>query len=66
MRATVVCSMRNEGPFIVEWVAWYRMLGFTDVLIITNDCTDHSPQLLAALAAAGWVTHLDCPVLPGD
>lgn len=58
--------MRNEGPFIVEWVAWYRMLGFTDVLIITNDCTDHSPQLLAALAAACWVTHLDCPVLPGE
>ncbi len=49
--------MRNEGPFIVEWVCWYRMLGF-DVLISSNDCTDHSPQLLDALAAAGWIRHL--------
>lgn len=58
VRYTVVCSMRNEGPFIVEWVTWYRMLGFTDIVVVTNDCTDHSPPLLDALAAAGWVTHL--------
>lgn len=48
--------MRNEGPFIVEWVCWYRMLGF-EILVVTNDCTDHSPALLNALAKAGWLTH---------
>ncbi len=52
----VFAGMRNEGPFIVEWVSWYRMLGF-EVLIATNDCTDHSPQLLDRLAAEGWLTH---------
>ncbi|MFN7053611.1 MAG: glycosyltransferase family 2 protein, partial [Gemmobacter sp.] len=63
MRATVVCSMRNEGAFLLEWVCWYRMLGFTDILVVTNDCSDHSPALLQALAAAGWLHHLDCAVL---
>jgi hypothetical protein len=58
MRFTVVCSVRNEGPFLVEWVAWYRLLGFTDIVVVTNDCTDASPALLDALAQAGWVTHL--------
>ncbi|MDR0807798.1 MAG: glycosyltransferase family 2 protein [Gemmobacter sp.] len=58
VRSTVVCSMRNEGPFIVEWVTWYRMIGFTNILVVTNDCTDHSPALLDALAQAGQVTHL--------
>ena len=57
MRFAVVCSVRNEGPFLVEWVAWYRVLGFTDIVVVTNDCTDHSPALLDALAGAG-VTHL--------
>lgn len=57
MRFTVVCSVRNEGPFLVEWVAWYRRLGFSDIVVVTNDCTDHSPALLDALAPAG-VTHL--------
>ncbi|RGP38382.1 glycosyltransferase family 2 protein [Pseudotabrizicola alkalilacus] len=57
MRFAVVCSVRNEGPFLVEWVAWYRHLGFTDIVVVTNDCTDHSPELLDAMAPAG-VTHL--------
>ena len=48
--------MRNEGPFIIEWVCWYRMLGF-EILVATNDCTDHSIQMLDAFAAAGWLQH---------
>jgi hypothetical protein len=66
LRATVVCSMRNEGPFIVEWVSWYRMLGFTDIVVITNDCTDHSPALLDALQAAGWLHHVRKDIPPGE
>lgn len=58
MRYTVVCSVRDEGPFLVEWVTWYRLLGFTDIVVVTNDCTDRSPALLDALAAQGWCTHL--------
>lgn len=50
----VFAAMKDEGPFILEWVAWYRMLGF-EVLIGINDCTDHSPQLLQCLADAGWL-----------
>ena len=52
----VFAAMRNEGAFIVEWVTWYRMLGF-QVLIGTNDCTDHSVALLDCLAQAGWLSH---------
>ena len=65
LRATVVCSMRNEGPFIVEWLAWYRMLGFDEVVVVTNNCTDRSPDLLDALQAAGWLHHIRHDVPPG-
>lgn len=65
-KTTVVASMRNEGPFIVEWVAWYRMLGFTDLVVVTNDCTDRSPALLDALQAAGWLHHIRHDVPPGE
>lgn len=58
--------MRNEGPFIVEWVAWYRRLGFSDIVVVTNNCTDRSPDLLDALQAAGWVHHIRHDVAPGD
>lgn len=65
MRSTVVASMRNEGPFLVEWVTWYRMLGFTDILVVTNDCCEPFPALLDALQAAGWLTHLDVTIPAG-
>ena len=66
LRITVVASMRNEGPFIVEWVTWYRMLGFTDIVVVTNNCNDRSPELLDALEAAGWVKHIRHDVEPGQ
>ncbi len=58
--------MRNEGPFIVEWLCWYRMLGFTDAVVVTNNCTDHSPQLLDALQAHGLVHHIRHDLQPGQ
>lgn len=49
----VLTAMRNEGPFILEWLAWQKMLGFENILVMFNDCTDHSPQLLRLLERAG-------------
>ena len=58
--------MRNEGPFLLEWVVWQRLIGFTDVVVVTNHCTDRSPALLDALAEAGWCRHLRCEIAPGQ
>jgi len=49
----VLTAIRNEGPFILEWLAWQKILGFEKILIMHNDCTDHSPQLLRLLERAG-------------
>jgi len=51
--SVVVTAMKDEGPFILEWVAWQKMLGFDQILVMHNDCTDHSPQLLRLLERAG-------------
>ena len=59
-RIALVATLRNEGPFIVEWVAYHRLIGFTDVIVCTNDCEDASPELLDALAARGLVEHIRC------
>ncbi|MDA5093243.1 glycosyltransferase family 2 protein [Aliiroseovarius sp. KMU-50] len=48
-------TIRNEGPFLLEWIAWQKMLGFERVLVMFNDCTDHSPQMLRLLAKAGEI-----------
>jgi hypothetical protein len=61
----LMTTMRDEGPFVVEWVAHHLLLGFDRILVATNDCTDGTDRLLAALAARGHVSHLDHAVRPG-
>jgi hypothetical protein len=41
--------MKNEGPFILEWLAWHRAIGVQDFLIYTNDCTDGTDTFLMLL-----------------
>lgn len=53
----VFSAMKDEGPDVLEWVCYQRAVGFDEVLVYTNDCTDGSDDLLDALQAAGLVHH---------
>ncbi|MBP0480931.1 glycosyltransferase family 2 protein [Sagittula salina] len=64
MRITAVTCVKNEGPFLLEWIAFNRLLGVTDHLFYSNDCSDGTDTLLDALAArdvAGRVEHRPNP-----
>ncbi|MEM9317465.1 MAG: glycosyltransferase family 2 protein [Pseudomonadota bacterium] len=56
-RHAIVTCMKNEGPFILDWLAWHRAIGFDDFLVYSNDCTDGTDVLLDLLAAKGLVEH---------
>jgi len=55
---TVVTAMRNEGPFVLEWLAHHKALGVTDAVVVTNDCDDGTDALLDRLHEAGEVLHI--------
>ena len=61
MRITAVTCVKNEGPFLLEWIAFNRLIGVTDHLFYSNDCTDGTDRLLDALAGRGLVRHLPNP-----
>lgn len=50
---TVVSTMKNEGPYIIDWVAHYKTLGFDHILVCTNDCTDTTVEILRRLQELG-------------
>ncbi len=60
-RITAITSMKNEGPFILEWIAYHRAIGVTHFLVYTNDCDDPTNDILDHLAAKGWLTRVDNP-----
>jgi hypothetical protein len=58
MRVTAVVTLRNEGAFLIEWLAQHRAIGFTDFLVFSNDCEDRTDAMLDRLEAMGWLTHI--------
>ncbi len=60
-RALIVTSMRDEGPFILEWLAHHKAIGFTDFLVYSNDCADGTDAMLDRLAEMGEITHVPNP-----
>lgn len=60
-RVTIVTTMKNEGPFILEWLAYHRAIGVDDFLVYTNDCDDGTDTMLALLQSKGLVQHRDNP-----
>jgi len=58
-RFVIVTPMKNEGPFIVEWVAHNLAIGVDDMAIFSNDCTDGSDALLDRLHEMGKLHHVD-------
>lgn len=53
----IVGCMKNEGPYILEWVAYHRAVGFDNFLIYTNDCSDGTTEILDRLQDLGLLQH---------
>lgn len=56
MGRLIITSVRNEAPFLLEWLAWHRHVGFDQFLIYSNDCTDGTDRMLARLDALGLIS----------
>lgn len=60
-RRAIVTTMKNEGPFILEWLSYHRAIGFDDIIVYTNDCTDGTDTMLQMLERKGYVQHRENP-----
>ena len=61
MRILAILTVRNEGAFLMEWLAHHRAVGFTDFLVFSNDCTDGTDIMLDRLAGLDALTHIRNP-----
>jgi len=60
-RRVIVTCMKNECPYILEWVAYHLSIGFTHFVVATNGCADGTVRMLKNLERAGIVTHVPNP-----
>lgn len=53
----MVTAMKNEGPYVLEWVAHHLGLGVDGILVISNDCDDQTDRLLDRLSQIAPIYH---------
>lgn len=60
-RRAIVAALKNEGPFIAEWLAHHQSIGFNEFYLFSNDCVDGTDLILDRLDEMGLVTHFRNP-----
>ncbi|WP_162993511.1 glycosyltransferase family 2 protein [Asaia bogorensis] len=58
-KLAVLATARDEGLYLLEWIAHHRRIGVEQFFIYTNDLTDGSDVLLRRLAEAGEIVWID-------
>lgn len=64
-RAVVAC-MKDEGQFLLEWVAYHRAIGFDKVFLVTNDCSDGTDLIARRLTELDAVIHIPNRMAEGE
>lgn len=57
----LLATMKNEGPYILEWVAHHLSVGVDRFLIFTNHCDDGTDVILEELSKHIDMIHLTNP-----
>lgn len=58
MNILAVLCVRNEGAFVLDWLAHTFASGVSHVLAFSNDCEDGTDAILDRLDQMGHVTHI--------
>lgn len=56
-RHVIMTTMKNEGPFLLEWIAHNLTIGFTGFVIFTNDCDDGTDLMAQRLEELGYCSY---------
>ena len=59
MRTLLIATVKNEGPFLIEWVAWHRLIGFDDIIVAQNDSDDLTTEILICLESIGAIHFIE-------
>lgn len=53
----IIACIKNEAPYILEWIAHHQGIGVDDFLVFSNDCSDGSDKILDRLDKLGIIHH---------
>jgi hypothetical protein len=61
VRIAIGAILKNEAPYLLEWIAYHRAIGVREFFLADNLSTDGTSELLADLDRRGWVHRVPFP-----
>lgn len=58
-RVMLVTTVKDEGPNILEWIGYHRMIGFTDIVVFQNNSFDTTAKTLRLLDEMGVIRYFN-------
>lgn len=65
-RFCLVATARNEAPYLLEWVAWHRLIGFDEIIVFQNDSDDLTHEILTEMQRLGLLVYRYNKAGPGQ
>lgn len=59
----VLACMKDEGPFLLQWLSSYKSNGVAKFIIVSDDCSGGIDHLLDRLDEMGLIRHLPNPIM---
>ena len=67
MTRLAICAIfKNEAAFLLEWIAYHRVVGFDHFYLYDNESTDGGADLIRQSNQATYVTVTEWPPRPGQ
>lgn len=63
---TISAIMKNEGPYLTEWLEFHRMVGVQHFFLYDNNSDDETRAILDPYISSGLVTYHFWPDHPGQ
>ena len=54
----IITIVKDQAPFLLEWIAYHRAIGFSHFLIFSHACSDGTDEMLNQLESLGIITHV--------
>jgi uncharacterized protein (DUF934 family) len=61
MSIAICAVVKNEGPYLREWIAYYNLIGFDKFYICNNESEDDTKEILEQASSAGLCVYYDWP-----
>lgn len=65
-RLAICAIFKNEGPYILEWIAFHKCIGFDHFFLYDNDSEDNGVELIKESTFSNIVTIINWPERPGQ